>query len=200
MVSFTGASGNLVPFTSTDVSGSWQHLVSRRTTLTATLGFSDYDPDSTTTPSSKTYSGTLGANSEADQAPDGQRFGRSQGNGQRGRRHQARLPRQCQPQLQEEARRCFGVVFGIGGAIVARRHPEQHVVRFERRLCHQRSCPRGPHGHLQQLHLTDGHVTTAVQISPSYTYDSPGPAAPHSATRSSGSGAAPHRRVQPGSC
>ena len=62
MVSFTGASGTLVPFTSTDVSGSWRHLVSRRTTLTATLGFSEYDPDSMTTPSSKTYSGTLGAN------------------------------------------------------------------------------------------------------------------------------------------
>ena len=41
-VRFTGASGNLIPFTSRALSGSWQHRVSRLTTLTTTLGYFDY--------------------------------------------------------------------------------------------------------------------------------------------------------------
>ena len=60
-VRFTGASGNLIPFSSNALSGTWQHRVSRVTALTTTLGYSDYSSSHAGTASSRTYSATLGA-------------------------------------------------------------------------------------------------------------------------------------------
>ena len=60
-VQFTGASGNLIPYKSDALSGAWEHRVSRLTTLTTTLGYSDYSSSNAGTPSSHTYSATLGA-------------------------------------------------------------------------------------------------------------------------------------------
>ena len=60
-VRFTGSSGDLIPFSSRALSGTWQHRVSRVTSLTATLGYFDYSSSHAGTASSRTYSATLGA-------------------------------------------------------------------------------------------------------------------------------------------
>ena len=63
-MTFTGSSGNLVPYSSLSVTGAWKHLVSRRTSVTTTLGYSNYSPGGPGAAASNTYSATIGAASQ----------------------------------------------------------------------------------------------------------------------------------------
>ena len=74
-VRFTGSSGNLIPFTSDALSGTWQHRVSELTTVTTTLGYFDYSSSHAGTPSSRTYSATFGASTSFTRRLSGQASG-----------------------------------------------------------------------------------------------------------------------------
>ena len=152
-VTFTGSSGNLVPYSSLSVTGAWKHLVSRRTSVTTTLGYSNYSPGGPGAAASSTYSATIGAASQltkrlSAQVSGGLRMTNTAGGGTK-----LGYLADANAHLQEEDRGELAVLFGVGSPVVARRHPEHDVVGLQRQPRHQPQRPCRSGGDLQHLYL-----------------------------------------------